>query len=461
MPNLGLPKHGLAVASLDEAEAILSGRKTMVVKRESLDVDGRDVFLVHGNMALGVWKLDEPQRMSGVTLDGYGSQTLLRSDERRRLWPDDAEFFVYKAEVLEVFEAPMVVAAPANDAFVVPNVEVSSAGDAITKAEWVMADVMLGRVLARVESWQDIEKAGKVEETGSSFRARLRDPGLFVRLRTTTIQNKPLIRATTGPLKSDPSGSAKLQSLIFPKSEDWTMARVREWLAAHPDIRKATWTTAFVNDLPDSSFFYIAPGGKKDADGKTVPRSLRKLPYRDANGKVDLPHLRNALARLSSTQGIPADEKDRIRAKAQRLLASATGVGKAVKGSDVQGWTQLLFKAEENEERFVLGIVLVPEEEDLQGDIYSEEEVRKAAHYYMENDGDVGLQHREMVSGEVKVLENYLAPVEFEMNGTKVKKGTWLQGLRVVSDRLWKAVKSGELTGLSIGGSSFREPEAA
>lgn len=459
MPNLGLPKHGLAVASLDEAEAILSGRKTMVVKRESLDVDDRDVFLIHGNMALGVWKLDEPRRMNGIMLDGYGSQTLLRSDERRRLWRDDDEFFVYKAEVLEVFDAPMVIANAVDGDFVVPNVEIASAGDAITKAEWVMADVVLGRVLARVEPWQEIEKAGKVEETGSSFRARLRDPGLFVRLRTITIQNKPMIRATTGPLKSDPSGSTKLQSLIFPKSEDWTMARVREWLAAHPDIRKAVWTTAYINDLPDSAFLYIAPGGKKDSEGKTTPRSLRKLPYRDANGSVDLPHLRNALARLSRTQGIPADEKDRIRAKAERLLGRDRG--KAVKGSDVQGWSQLLFKAEENEERFVLGIVLVPEEEDLQGDIYSEEEVRKAAHYYMENDGDVGLQHREMVSREVKVLENYLAPVEFELNGTKIKKGTWLQGLRVMSDRLWKAVKSGELTGLSIGGSSFREPEAA
>ena len=33
---------------------------------------------------------------------------------------------------------------------------------------------------------------------------------------------------------------------------------------------KAVWSTAFVNNLPDSSFLWIAPGGKKDNEGKTL-----------------------------------------------------------------------------------------------------------------------------------------------------------------------------------------------
>jgi hypothetical protein len=56
----------------------------------------------------------------------------------------------------------------------------------------------------------------------------------------------------------------------------------------------AQWTTAFTNDLPDSAFAYIAPGGTKDEGGKTQPRALRFLPHHGADG-VDLPHLRNAL----------------------------------------------------------------------------------------------------------------------------------------------------------------------
>lgn len=60
---------------------------------------------------------------------------------------------------------------------------------------------------------------------------------------------------------------------------------------------RAVWSSAFINDLPDSSFAYIEPGGEKDEDGKTVPRSKRHFPHHDASGKIDLPHLRNALAR--------------------------------------------------------------------------------------------------------------------------------------------------------------------
>lgn len=85
-------------------------------------------------------------------------------------------------------------------------------------------------------------------------------------------------------------------------------------------VLAAVWSTSYVNDLPDSSFAYIEKGGEKDAEGKTTPRSLRHLPYKDKDGKVDLPHVRNALARLNQTQGIPAGEKAAIRTKLQNAL---------------------------------------------------------------------------------------------------------------------------------------------
>ena len=52
-----------------------------------------------------------------------------------------------------------------------------------------------------------------------------------------------------------------------------------------------------ISNLPDSSFAYIEPGGTKDDQGKTTPRSLRHFPIKDANGKCDPAHVRNALAR--------------------------------------------------------------------------------------------------------------------------------------------------------------------
>ncbi|WP_375761750.1 XkdF-like putative serine protease domain-containing protein [Corallococcus exercitus] len=114
-----------------------------------------------------------------------------------------------------------------------------------------------------------------------------------------------------------------------------------------------------------------------------------------------------------------------------------------------------------NDERFVLGIVLEPEVVDAQGDIYSADEIRAAAHRFMEDFGGLGLMHRLRVNGQVKVLESYLAPTDFTVGELAVRKGTWLLAVRVLSDELWERVKSGDLTGFSIGGSARRVPEPA
>lgn len=84
-----------------------------------------------------------------------------------------------------------------------------------------------------------------------------------------------------------------------------------------PLTQMAEWSTAFVNGLPDSSFAYIEPGGEKDDDGKTTPRSKRHFPIKDAAGKADAAHVRNALARApQSPFGDKAMPKIRAAAKA-------------------------------------------------------------------------------------------------------------------------------------------------
>lgn len=90
--------------------------------------------------------------------------------------------------------------------------------------------------------------------------------------------------------------------------------------------------TADINNLPDSAFLYVEDGGSKDDENKTVPRDLRHLPYKNADGSIDLPRLRNALSRLGqSDTGTAGGDKwltsgvrDRLRAKAEKILADAT-----------------------------------------------------------------------------------------------------------------------------------------
>jgi len=82
-------------------------------------------------------------------------------------------------------------------------------------------------------------------------------------------------------------------------------------------VAERVWTRKYINDLPDSAFAIILPGGHKDSEGKTVPRSLRKFPHHNAEGRIDLPHLRNANARLPQSD-LTAEQKE----QAMRHLAA-------------------------------------------------------------------------------------------------------------------------------------------
>ena len=62
--------------------------------------------------------------------------------------------------------------------------------------------------------------------------------------------------------------------------------------------------------FPDECFAYVPPEAK-GADGK---KSLRSLPYKNADGSVDPDHLRNALARFNQTE-IPSAEKAGVLSK--------------------------------------------------------------------------------------------------------------------------------------------------
>ena len=154
-------------------------------------------------------------------------------------------------------------------------------------------------------------------------------------------------------------------------------------------------------------------------------------------------------------------EKDTTKAEAQpAIVACCDDCGKC--GELVVKSSARIIKSADAaapaEERYVLGVVLEPDVIDSQGDTYSESEVRAAAHKFMEFYGHMGLMHREIVDGDIRILESYVSPSDFIVEGQQVKKGTWLMGARIVSEKLWKGVKNGEFTGWSIGGSAIREP---
>jgi|LGVF01.1.fsa_nt_gb hypothetical protein len=84
-------------------------------------------------------------------------------------------------------------------------------------------------------------------------------------------------------------------------------------------MHAAEWSTAYINSLPDSSFAYIESCYGETSDNK----NLRHLPYKDNDGKIDLPHLRNALSRVKQVKlscDADKEKQDTIISNTERML---------------------------------------------------------------------------------------------------------------------------------------------
>lgn len=88
-------------------------------------------------------------------------------------------------------------------------------------------------------------------------------------------------------------------------------------------VKEDSWSESYQSELPDDCFAFIEDGGKKDESGKTTPRSLRHLPYKDKDGKIDPDHVRAALSRLPTTNLTPQAKG----AARKKLEAAAKQVG--------------------------------------------------------------------------------------------------------------------------------------
>ncbi|MBA7551458.1 hypothetical protein ES705_43998 [subsurface metagenome] len=107
--------------------------------------------------------------------------------------------------------------------------------------------------------------------------------------------------------------------------------------------------------------------------------------------------------------------------------------------------------SKKEDEHIVCGVVYAPDEVDSQGDTATAEEIKKAAYRFMENVQKYKLNHKGKFI-DVKPLESYLAPVDFEINKQKIKRGSWLLVSRVLDKKVWKGIKDGTITGYSMAG---------
>lgn len=109
----------------------------------------------------------------------------------------------------------------------------------------------------------------------------------------------------------------------------------------------------------------------------------------------------------------------------------------------------------DDEERLATGIVLQPEVVDAQGDVIGADVIKQTAHNFLalyNKKTQLGLQHELMRPEGVELVESWVSPVDMIMNTRTILAGTWMMTVRVRNDALWAKIKTGALTGFSIGG---------
>lgn len=179
--------------------------------------------------------------------------------------------------------------------------------------------------------------------------------------------------------------------------------------------------------------------------------------------EFDSDHLGDLLSKAAPWDGPPM-WVGKFSAPPPEVLDKRDGVVGTMKAdaTPTSNAVRTILKAEESgEKRLVYGIVLQPEVVDAQDDVISELEIETAAHAWLagyNRENELGLMHKVFGDLGIELVQSYIAPVAFELGGKHVRKGTWIIVVRVVDDELWKLVKSGELTGFSIGGVATSRP---
>lgn len=115
-----------------------------------------------------------------------------------------------------------------------------------------------------------------------------------------------------------------------------------------------------------------------------------------------------------------------------------------------------------DDERIVVGVVMVPEVVDAHGDVTSAKEIAKVIKRFNRRYRKFNIQHKGR-DVSITMLKSYAAPANHVINGKDVVKGSWVLSSQIGqtgrrNKKLWADIKAGKITGYSIEGYAETAP---
>ena len=226
------------------------------------------------------------------------------------------------------------------------------------------------------------------EETENEIRYRIREPGRFEDGSFRRIALQQKSPRVYAIIgKLKGESSTTIQALRFPKGEGWDIPKARSWVSSH--------------------------------------RSVTKM-------GVDL-------MKISAEGGLSEEDVDEVSDEVEKSVEFTVR------------------KVDDDDERICGGVIYAPgsiddpSTWDADGDVASAEDIRVAAHRYMETSQQIKIMHKGLPI-RASVIESFIVPIDFESGGQIIKAGSWWMSVRVMDNNAWAAIKSGEIRGFSMGG---------
>jgi len=315
----------------------------------------------------------------------------------------------------------------------------------------------------------------------SEHSARLQDPhqfDIFRRTRGGKVWGVDVPKTIGVIWAKTKAGKIQPQALRFPKDK-WTAAEARAWLkenevkyqnfepaakvakqaAPEPDEAAKETALVFIRDHWETFTDYerrLAGSGDQagklfgrvDLPGEAIevwasPHYMYSMPGYDDKWLVEL--------------RFPADTwpESRVRDWAEENHVEPIHVEPA-RTDDFKKAEFKILKTDEDR-RLVGGIVYEPMATDTQGDYTTAEEIDKALVKFMERYASGGGKLKVMHKGRAfnfPVIECFQPDEDIQKGGQKIKAGAWWLMIKINSDKVWGAIKAGDLTGFSMGGSA-------
>ncbi len=156
------------------------------------------------------------------------------------------------------------------------------------------------------------------------------------------------------------------------------------------------------------------------------------------------------------------DVIESLRDEGQSHIIWSESPGKAPEVLNLRSSTDLfkesavqILKADE-EQRVIYCVALEPDSFDLQGSRFSADAIREAAEEYLKGPRLIYDRHHRPANAQL--IDSFFIERDGLLYGQPVRAGSWVVGIHILDDLLWKKVRSGKYRGISVGGRGVRIP---